>query len=213
MSYPTYPYPEDSTQRRIINFALKEFREKGVRSVKMDDIAHSLQMSKRTLYQLFADKEQIIIAGIQLMKWKEQMMVTSMLENNYNILEIILCIIEQRINTQSNISPQYIRDLTRYPTVQTYLRQHRMETLEQAEAFLQQGIEQGMFRSDVNFGLVISSILTALEQMMQNEDMTQHPSLHEIFINIGIFHLRGCCTPLGIELIDKFLDYYRDHNL
>lgn len=213
MSYPTYPYPEDSPQHRIINFALKEFREKGVKSVTMDNIARSLQMSKRTLYQLFDDKEQIIIAGIQLMKWEEQMMVKSMLENNYNTLEIILRIIEQRINTQSNISPQFIQDLTRYPTVQAFLRQHRRESLQQAEAFLQQGIEQGMFRPDVNFGLVISSITTALEQMMKNKDLTNHPSLHEIFINIGLFHLRGCCTSLGIELIDKFLDYYRDHNL
>ena len=46
------------TQRElIVEQAAKMFVNQGVKAVRMDDIAHELSISKRTLYELFGDKE------------------------------------------------------------------------------------------------------------------------------------------------------------
>ena len=45
----------------IVEVATKMFHHQGLRGVTMDDIAHELTMSKRTLYQIFADKEQLLL--------------------------------------------------------------------------------------------------------------------------------------------------------
>lgn len=45
---------------RIIRQALKSFADHGIKSVRMDDIANSLKISKRTLYEIFADKETLL---------------------------------------------------------------------------------------------------------------------------------------------------------
>ena len=44
----------------ILNAAMKAFTEKGIRAVKMDDIAESLAISKRTMYEIYATKEELL---------------------------------------------------------------------------------------------------------------------------------------------------------
>lgn len=54
-----------SVQYKVIATAQKLFYKEGVRAVTMDKVAHSLRMSKRTLYELFADKEDLLVACIE----------------------------------------------------------------------------------------------------------------------------------------------------
>ena len=49
---------------RILHTSMHEFKQKGIRSVRMDDIANSLGISKRTLYEIYANKEELLLAGI-----------------------------------------------------------------------------------------------------------------------------------------------------
>ena len=49
----------------ILNTAMKAFAEKGIRAVKMDDIAESLTISKRTMYELYATKEELLYEGVK----------------------------------------------------------------------------------------------------------------------------------------------------
>lgn len=211
MSNTQNMFSEGTPMRRVIDYAAKEFFAKGVRQVTMDDIAKGLQMSKRTLYQLFADKEQLIIACIQVLAEKEHNMVQSLQEQNYNTLEITLRIIEYRLRRMTDVSCQYMADITRYKSVMEYIRLVREESIVRACTFLNQGKAQGLFRPDVNFSIVMHSMLLQADNLTLYNEFNRD-SIEEYFINIGIFHLRGCCTPHGIELIDNFLDYYRTNN-
>jgi AraC-like DNA-binding protein len=48
------------TQERILQTAETIFMRMGIRSVSMDDISAELGMSKKTLYQYFEDKDQLV---------------------------------------------------------------------------------------------------------------------------------------------------------
>ena len=50
---------------KIIAFAMPEFYKRGVKAVKMDEISVELHVSKRTVYEIFGDKEEMLIAGIK----------------------------------------------------------------------------------------------------------------------------------------------------
>ena len=56
--------PHNDVRKQIISVAAEMFHQQGIRSVTMDDIAHRLCMSKRTLYQIFADKESLLLACV-----------------------------------------------------------------------------------------------------------------------------------------------------
>ena len=51
---------------RIIDYAMGEFYKRGVRAVKMDEISQGLHVSKRTVYEIFGDKEELLLAGLKI---------------------------------------------------------------------------------------------------------------------------------------------------
>lgn len=50
---------------RILQSAMHEFRTNGIKQVKMDDIARKLGISKRTLYEIYGNKEDLLMEGIK----------------------------------------------------------------------------------------------------------------------------------------------------
>ena len=50
---------------RILETAMKEFCARGIKQVKMDDIARKLGISKRTLYEIYANKETLLFEGVK----------------------------------------------------------------------------------------------------------------------------------------------------
>ena len=55
-------------RERIIEQAAKMFAEQGIKSIRMDDIAKALGVSKRTLYEMFEDKEELLYLSIRFMQ-------------------------------------------------------------------------------------------------------------------------------------------------
>lgn len=200
-------YPEGTPMRRVIDYATHEFFSKGLKTVTMDDIAKGLQMSKRTLYQLFSDKEQLIIACMEVLSEQEHKLVLHFIKADYNVLEIFLRVVEWRMQRMEHISLQYILDVARYKPIREYMQQAHAKALLRSEEIFKIGIQQGLFRDDVNIHLLMKCLFASNEQFTNS--LLEEFKLRDCFINIGIFHLRGCCTPKGIELIDKFLDNYR----
>lgn len=203
-------FPEGTPIRRVIDYATQEFFSKGVKTVTMDDIAKGLQMSKRTLYQLFADKEQLIIACMEVLAEQEHVLVQQYINSEYNVLEIFLRVVEWRMQRMKNISQQYILDVARYKPVKEYMLAAQSDAITRSEEIFKIGVQQGLFRNDVNVRLLMKCLFASTEQFTNS--LLEEFKLRECFINIGIFHLRGCCTPKGIELVDEFLNNYRKNN-
>ena len=59
-------HTKDDVRRIIIGKALELFTSRGIKEVKMDDIASLLSVSKRTIYELFGDKEQLLFESLML---------------------------------------------------------------------------------------------------------------------------------------------------
>ena len=53
-------------QERIVLKAHELFMRYGIRSVSMDEIANHLGMSKKTIYQFFADKDALVESVIDI---------------------------------------------------------------------------------------------------------------------------------------------------
>ena len=50
---------------KILDVAMAAFHENGIVAVSMDSIARKLAISKRTLYELYANKEELLLEGMQ----------------------------------------------------------------------------------------------------------------------------------------------------
>ena len=63
-------------KEHIVLAAAKSFAQKGVKTVRMDDIAAGLSISKRTLYELFHDKEDLLLDVMKLHREEMQEYMT-----------------------------------------------------------------------------------------------------------------------------------------
>ena len=177
----------DEVCRQIIEVALKAFMTRGIKAVTMDDIAHELTMSKRTLYQLFSDKEALLKACFTEMEQQHMVRMQKVMSEADNLLEVIMNDFAFKLQRLQNISPQFIL----------------ADTSQRARDFLQRCVQEGLLREDVNYEIVYD-IFSSHVDMGRTEDLLKKHSLPDMFYNFVLVYLRGCATPRGAVLMDEF---------
>ncbi len=198
---------DDNARIRVVEAALTLFHTRGIKAVTMDDIAHALTISKRTLYQLFRDKEELLIEGARLLRRRERDDVARIEADSANVLETILKCFDRRMKELEAITPAFFEDMQRYSRVTDYFRRYNEEEAEEAVAFLKRGVEQGLFRTDVDFHLFYR-LLNDLIGRTINSNICRSYSARDVFLNVVPVCLRGCATPAGQELIDAYVRKY-----
>ena len=105
---------KDASQRaelreRIVVTAMEAFRTKGIRSITMDDIAAALGISKRTLYEVFADKESLLRECILKAQADRDRYLQQVYEESHNVLEVILAVFQKSIEVFHQTNKRFLR--------------------------------------------------------------------------------------------------------
>lgn len=210
MPTTTLPYGEhiDEVKDRIIEVALQAFREKGLRNVTMDEIAHRLSMSKRTLYQLFSDKEELLLACIKKHLHDEDEWLRGIFDENHNVLGLLLAMFEMKMREMDNANNNFVETLVKYPKVMAFFEENNKARESEAVAFLEGGKEEGIFREGVNFHIVYNQLMRGFEQLVGSGLLDRYTH-REIFVNTLVPYVRGCATIEGIRVIDDFMEDMR----
>lgn len=140
------------TKKRILTEATLLFTKYGIRSVSMDDVAKSVGISKKTLYQLYKDKNTLVneILDValtdQMQKCNEQKRTAS------HAIEEVAKSIEQFYEFFNSINPNILYDLKKYhPSGYA-----KFEKFKESFSFnniknnLLWGVKEGLFRDDIN---------------------------------------------------------------
>ncbi|MBR2770426.1 MAG: TetR/AcrR family transcriptional regulator [Bacteroidales bacterium] len=191
---------------KIVRVAMNEFKSRGVRDVKMDDIANALSISKRTLYEVFDNKEELLICGIKLDEERRKEMMTSfVVKNNPGVMDVILKFYHAQMEAISSINPVFFSDISKYDRVRAYLQELHAGRQESALEFFRRGVGEGYFRADVDY-VIVSRMSNATINYVMESQMYKEYDLKYIFRNIVLVFLRGLCTLKGQEIIDKKLN-------
>ncbi len=194
-------------KERIVSEAAAMFAQQGLKSVRMDDIATELCISKRTLYALFEDKEELIYLSLQY--WIEQqcqahLQVMSEVENE---LEGIFKIMKNA-HKNSAVKQRIEGNLKKfYPEV--YARIQREGAIKNRiglKKLLDRCTEKGIFRSEVNNELTLGIFYALCNALIQRdlEIIPESMSDEEAFLQLITTLFRGIATPKGLELIEFY---------
>lgn len=196
---------------RILAYAIENFSRNGIRNVKMDDIASDLGISKRTLYQLFKDKENLLVECFKYSEKRSAKLYSELIKSTDNILELYTKWLKMRIDEIRSVNPQFFSDLNKYSRVQKYFRDVSALKSKEGLKFINMGIAQGLFRNDINYNVLlrISDIVT--ESIMRNELYLEY-SYDDLFGSTSIMSVRGICTKKGYDLLDKYIESYKMKN-
>lgn len=194
----------EELRTRIITYAGEEFRKHGLKEVTMDDIAQGLHMSKRTLYQIFIDKQELILACIDHFDKLIESHCEEVKSSSSNVLELMLKLLEYRVKELRSCSSAYFMDMVRYPAVLHHVQSKHARHIFDACVEMNKGVEEGFFLPGLNFQVIHKAMFDQFIHSIQEHTFDAY-RLDELFINLCIVPLRGCCQAKGIELLDGFM--------
>lgn len=193
---------KQSLSKQIIATATANFLAKGVKSVKMDDIAGELSMSKRTLYEIFSNKEELLLECVKQMHYEYKEHMESLVRAaGTTVIDIVIETYRYQMAKLDSISQEYYDDLRKYPAVVAWLNEEHKRDESKATEFYHKGVEEGFFRNDVDFNLISKVNVGTIDYIMENQLFKQY-SMKQIFHNIILLYVRGFCTLKGVKALE-----------
>src|SRR5215471_4248511 len=101
-------------KERIMVKAEELFMQYGIRSVSMDDIANSLGMSKKTLYQYYADKDELVVAVVAAHIEGMQEDCASCRKDARDAIHEIFITMERIMQEFNNMNPMLLYDMEKF---------------------------------------------------------------------------------------------------
>lgn len=193
---------------RIVEKAVEQFTQNGIKSVTMDDIAAMLGISKRTLYEIFADKEALLEECIQREQAESEEFVKSVLGTSQNVLEVLLKCYQRSIEKFHATNKRFFEDLKKYPKAYAQMSRRQDKDVEKTVEFFREGVRQGIFRDDINFYIMNRLVRVQLDVLM-NTDICEEYSFIEVYESIMFTYLRGISTERGAKVLEEFVREYR----
>ncbi|MCI7310072.1 MAG: TetR/AcrR family transcriptional regulator [Prevotella sp.] len=189
----------------ILETAMSEFKAKGIKRVRMDDIAHQLGISKRTLYEVFSNKEQLLLEGVKDDEArKDEYMNAFIADGNHSVMDVLIEYYRFRLKWISTLNPLFFNELRRYDVVMDYLTELREKRECLTKTFIQRGIEEGYFADYFDYSIILKVMNMAIDGLLQKK-MYKEYDFPSLFRNVNPFFLRGFCTLKGIEVIDRLI--------
>ena len=190
----------------ILDKASELFMRFGARSVTMDSIAQHIGVSKKTLYEHFKDKKDLMLNCIQERFQSQKQKCEALYQNQYSPLQILYHLSIHGLRQLEHMNPSLLLDL------QKYYRKSWNEFLLFKNDFLgkelikqiERGKEDGSIREDVNTELVVKLHLIQVENSM--DPVLFRPEDYRIREVMGVVvesFLRSISTKKGLKELQK----------
>lgn len=192
----------------IIEEADRLFCQYGFKSVTMDDIAKQLGMSKKTIYQHFSDKDELVNILILAKLNKQGCTIDQSISDAPNAVVEILASIATMNDQLSNMNARLFFDLQKYhPKAWLIFKDFKENKLKETiYKNLLRGVEQGLYRENMNLEILTQLRLNQLDTIFNNhshDDMTKY-SLVQIMVEITEHFLYGICNLKGLAIIREY---------
>lgn len=192
---------------RITEEAAVLFMKYGIRAVTMDSIAHHLGMSKRTIYEQFADKDELLMSVIDNMASKQKEIFRRIMVEAGNVIEALFEILKVASTHYSHTNPNYLMDLKKYhyKVYEKIYQRGGIRNFEMSMAMLYRGVEEKIFRDDINIEIVNTGIHNLIDLTSDSDYLLPDKySKFDIIDNLLFNYLIGISTLRGQQLINKY---------
>jgi AcrR family transcriptional regulator len=192
---------------RIIAEASLLFFNKGIKSVTMSTIANELGISKRTLYEVFKDKEDLLEICINDRLERIEKEMQTLFDNSDNVIDTLMRIYAKHLQSAQNVNKSVLYDLKKYHAhIYKAIENRQKESIHTLIPLLKRGVEQGLIRDDINFEIIIWLVKSQFKTLMDNDFIpTDKYSTNEFIRAIILNFMRGISTPSGSKKIDSIV--------
>lgn len=186
---------------QILSKAFKDYALFGIKRVSMDDIVKSLKISKKTLYEFFPNKEELVYESVRTKIESEHERLSIMYDNSPDVIRLMVYKGVDSFKFYNSISPAFYNDITYYPKLETYLKELRVKQDIGGKEKIAQGIREGYFLPHANYD-IFTQMFMAQVINKQNEWSDIYTPAQICFISL-ITLFRGISTDKGRKILDE----------
>jgi len=176
----------------------------GFKSVTMDHIARVAGISKKTLYELFEDKDELVLESVKFMLNDNQCQTEDAFKVSKNAVDQIISILMIMEKMVRGMNIVCYMDMQRYyPAAYRFLQQHKETYLFQCITDnLKQGIAEGFYRDDIDVNIIARFRMESAMMVFQSNVFPQE-NYDTLKVNTQIFahYMYGLATNKGHKLI------------
>lgn len=192
---------------RIIQGGEELFLQAGIKSVTMDDIAKHLGMSKKTIYQFFKDKNELVIALVKKKLQEDEDQMCAIISKSGNVIEEMINMMKCSEEIFSRINPIVIHDMQKYhPDAWQHFQNFKAEVIVHTlEELLTKGIHQGYIRPDIDVKIMARMRVNQVEMGFNTTifPLAEFSPWKVQYQLLEHFNF-GICTLKGYKLLNDF---------
>lgn len=183
-----------------MDVAIEQFSRYGVRNTTMDDIARMMGISKKTLYQEFKDKKELVNATFSAMLERDQEKMAFLKDSGTDVIEHLVKISKMMRERLTNINPLAVMEVQKYfPEAWKIFEEHKEQVImTDFVNILERGKQLGYFRSEIDAHILarlrVNQIASAMEPSNFNNEnynlVEEQMQMMDHFLH-GIFTEKG----------------------
>ena len=196
----------DEAKLKLLQGAEALFMRYGFKSITMDDISREMGISKKTLYQYFTDKHDLVNQAVENHLGTEQQYCLDLVKNEKDPIAFLLAISNNFGDEAKHINTAVLFDLRKYfkeawDKIDAYSKEFIYGQILQN---LIDGKAKGLYRSDINERVIALYYVNMVHFMVNPENYQKEVrDFHIVHQALVMYHLRGILTDKGLKQLEK----------
>lgn len=187
-----------ATKEEIIRITQALIARNGIRAVRVDEIAQTLGISKRTLYEMFADKNDLVGACLDYMSHQQrERIVACSKRRGGNALQKVLKLANEYIDNLYMVDPRFLSDIRHKVVYAEHYDEHREFWLREITRCLEASRDEELLLPEIDAPAFADRLMNTLYELRLRGTVRE-----ELYLFCRTI-LRGAATRKGIELIDR----------
>ncbi len=187
-----------ATKEEIIRITRELIARNGIRTVRVDEIAQTLGISKRTLYEMFADKNDLVGACLDYMSHQQrERIVACSKRRGGNALQKVLKLANEYIDNLYMVDPRFLSDIRHKVVYAEHYDEHREFWLREITRCLEASRDEELLLPEIDAPAFADRLMNTLYELRLRGTVRE-----ELYLFCRTI-LRGAATRKGIELIDR----------
>tara|TARA_R110001592_G_scaffold325782_4_gene606126 strand:+ start:5849 stop:6457 length:609 start_codon:yes stop_codon:yes gene_type:complete len=188
------------------------FMQYGIKSLTMDDVARKLRISKKTLYTMVKDKGDLVSQCINHFINDTTCFIQDKASPTENAIDQLTTITKHVLTQMNNFHPSVMYDLEKFhPESLAIIDEFKSKVIYNILLVnLEKGIEQGLYRENLNKSLILNLYFTVVDSIMLNQfkyKLNNEMSFKEAYIEFLRYHVRGIASEKGITHLSKTINH------
>jgi AcrR family transcriptional regulator len=194
-------------KERIQEKAGELFMRYGVKSITMDEIASQLGVSKKTIYQYFADKEELVDSVIEQKLKTSQGECLAGIDCSENAVHEEFLMQDRFLEHLSRLNPVALHDMEKFhPSAYKKFNDHRNTFMREIEEKnLRKGIAQGLYRPEIRVDILSKFRVDSIYLSLRADFSGTTFGLAELQQELFVHYMFGIASPEGTKLIYRYL--------